>query len=120
MGSPTPLQRFQAWLAARLGTRYAVVLDIGDRLVVAFLLAFGAQLLAADVLDVNHVLDLSLWQRAAVAGLTAALSLGKSLVMTAITGHPALTSLTSMTLRSRREVGRRVEHHVPLHPNKAA
>ena len=119
MVPPTLLHRVQQWLAARLGSRYAGVIDIADRGLTAFLIAFGGQLVAADVFSVGGLLDVSLWQKAGVAGLAALLSVLKSSVMTAITGHPALASLTSRTLRARRDLGHRVEHRVPVTKPKA-
>lgn len=117
MGKKTgPLQRLQLWLAARLGSRYEVAIDLADRAVVAFLVAFGGALVAADVFTVHAFLDVSIWQKALLGGTAAALSLIKSLVVTGITGSPALLSVTSRTLRARRDttVGERPQHHVPL------
>jgi hypothetical protein len=114
MGSPSLLTRFQLWLAARLGSKYPLVIDTADRAVLVFLEAFGAVWLGAGF-DVPHLTDLSIWQKAAAAGIAAALSLIKSVIVGSITGSAALSSLKSRTLRAQaRAVDYRPEHHVPL------
>jgi hypothetical protein len=114
MGTTSPLHKLQRWLAGKLGSRYAVVIDTADRTVVAFLTAFAAVWLGGG-LDVAHLTDLSVWQKAAAAGLAAALSLLKSVIVASITGDPALASLASRTLRARRDSNTyRPAHHVPL------
>lgn len=63
--------------ASQVGT-YAK--DLAERVIVTFLQAFGATLVAGGVFDVSGVRDVSAWQAAGVAGIAAVLSLVKGLV----------------------------------------
>lgn len=110
------LERFRQRLERLLGKRYAATVDLVDRGVTAFLLAFGAKLVAGDVFEVSSIANLSLWKAAAFAGTAALLSVAKSAVMVKTTGSPALLSVSSSTLRARRDSGRRVSHPIPVRP----
>jgi hypothetical protein len=109
------MSKLRDWLQARLGRNYPAFVSTVDRAVATFLEAFLAVWLAAG-LDLPHLTNLSVWQKAATAGLTAALSVVKSLIVTRITGVPALGSLVSTTLRARREQPA-PQHYVPLRPS---
>lgn len=91
------------WLQAKLGTRYPVVLRGVDGAVTTFLTVFSGSLLAADVFNLHKILLIDIWQKAALAGAAAALSVIKSTVMTLITGQSALLGLFSRQLRADRE-----------------
>ena len=54
--------------------------DLAERVIVTFLQAFGATLVAGGVFDVSGVRNVSAWQAAGVAGIAAVLSLIKGLV----------------------------------------
>lgn len=112
------IARLKLALASLLGTHYAQVVSAVDRAVTAFLIAFGAKAVASGLFSTKGIVDLSIWQTAALAGLAATLSAVKSFVMIWLTGTPALGSLVSSTLRARRDAGRKVEHKVPLRPTR--
>lgn len=58
----------------------AYIWDIGERVVMTFLMAFGALLLAANVFDIGNITNLALYQDAAIGGLAAVLSFAKGLI----------------------------------------
>ena len=68
-------------------TQRAYVVDLVERVVWTFLQAFGAQLVASGWFTVAGVVDLSIVQKAAIAGLAAVLSLAKGVVAKAV-GSP--------------------------------
>jgi hypothetical protein len=106
----------QKWLADKLGTKYPAVVDLVDRAVASFLIAFAAKTILADGFDVAQIEHVSWWHTAALAGVAAAVSAIKSGIMTAITGTPALLSPVSRTLRARRDTDYRPQHAVPVRP----
>jgi cell division septation protein DedD len=66
---------------------------------------------------VHNILTLGIWQKAALAGAAAALSVLKSTVMTLLTGQTALLGIVSRQLRADRE--RPVaKHPVSVRPAK--
>lgn len=54
--------------------------DLAERVFWTWLQAFGATLVASGWFDVNGVLDLSILEKAAIAGIAAVLSLLKGIV----------------------------------------
>lgn len=112
------IDKIKLKLAKLLGTHYAAVVSTLDRAVTAFGLVFATKVVGGDALDFRLLLHASWWQTTGTAALLAALSVVKSSIMLKITGTPALLSLTSATLRSRRNAGRKVQHKVPLRPGK--
>lgn len=111
----TPALSWRERLAAKLGRRYAVVVDVAERAATAALIAFGAKAVAGDLFEIHHVLVLSYWEACGLAAAAGALSVLKSSAMQLVTGDTALGSLVSRTLRARRELPRpRPRHRVPL------
>lgn len=104
------------WLQTRLGAKYPVLLRGLDGAVTTFLIVFGTSLLASDVFNVSNLLNLAIYEKAAIAGLAAALSLLKSALMTLLTGQTALLGLTSRQLRADRERPP-IKHPLPVRPN---
>ena len=104
------------WVKARLGTRYPVLLRGVDGAVTTFLLAFATTFVASGGFDVHTIVTLSVWQKAALAGIAAVLSLAKSTIMVLVTGQTALLGLFSRQVRADRERPP-VKHPVPVLKN---
>lgn len=96
------IQQAKDALAALLGKRYAVTVQIVDRVATVFMLAFLTKVAGAG-LDVHTVVTWSYWQTAIGAGFAAALVVIQGVITTFITGQPTLLSPVSQTLRSFRE-----------------
>lgn len=110
------LSRLRRTLAAALGVHYAAAVQIADRAALAFFAPFLARLVGGDVLRLDTLLTMAWWKAAALAGVAAALAVVQSTLTVAITGTPEALSLVSRTLRYRRDLGARPQHHVPLRP----
>jgi hypothetical protein len=68
--------------------------DTAERVVRTFLATFVAQIVASGALDVGGITDVSLWEKAAVAGLASVATLVLSLLGGKI-GDPATASLVA-------------------------
>lgn len=75
---------FRAVLASRTG-------QVVGQAAAAFLVVGGGELVASGWLDVHHITDMTLVQKAAVAGLGAALAVVRSAVAVLVSGGQAVT-----------------------------
>lgn len=115
MTSPSSslLARFQAWLGAQLGPRYAAVLQIIGRVIGVFLLAVAVKAISLGI-TLPGITSLAWWHAVLFAGVGALLTLITSVINAWITGHPAFLAYVSTTIRAQRDFGGRVLHRVPL------
>lgn len=95
----TVLDRLRTWL----GHDYPAAVEVVDRALTAFILTLAG----------GAVLTVGLWKAAALAGVVAGLSAIKSVLLTALTGTPALLGLVSPNLRFRRDLPRAF-HKIPV------
>lgn len=72
------------------------VIDLAERIGATFIMAFLAQLIGAGWFDVNGVLDLSILEKAGLAGIAAVLSLLKGLAAHFV-GSPNTAALLPKT-----------------------
>jgi hypothetical protein len=96
-------------MATPLNTAWAR--DTAERVVRTFLATFVAQIVASGALDVGGITDVSLWEKAAVAGLASVATLVLSLLGGSI-GDPATASLVATRSPNPIAAGRAEPVHV--------
>jgi hypothetical protein len=96
-------------MATPLNTAWAR--DTAERVVRTFLATFVAQIVASGALDVGGITDVSLWEKAAVAGLASVATLVLSLLGGSI-GDPATASLVATRTPNPIAAGRAEPVHV--------
>lgn len=82
------MTKLKALLAGALASKTG---QVALQAAAAFVVTFLGELVASGWFDVHHITDMTLLQKAAVAGLGAALAVVRSFVAAAISGGNAVT-----------------------------
>lgn len=84
----------------------AQLIAVARRVAAAFLLAAVGQLVGSGALSMQYLTDLSLWQKAAFAGVAAILTLIQSVASQWLTGAPTVTALLAMLTTNGRQAAK--------------